>query len=87
VCPLLCHSAKTLGSEALAAGRNILTDKTDPNAKFRDVLRKNVRDSAHRVLKGLSGQGLKRKRGKGSKQSSRVKKKKKKKNIKRNFFS
>ena len=51
-----------LGSEALAAGRNILTDMTDPDAKFRDVVRRNVRDSAHRVLKRLSGQGRKRKR-------------------------
>jgi len=81
--PLLWHGAKTVGSEALAAGRNILTDMTDPNAKFRDVVRRNVRDSAHRVLKKLSGLGRKRKRGKGWKQSSRVKKK----NIKRDIFS
>jgi hypothetical protein len=81
---LLWHGAKTVGSEALAASRNILTDMTDPNAKFRDV-RRNVRDSAHRVLRRLSGLGRKRKRGKGWKQSSRVKKKKK--NIKRDIFS
>ena len=37
------------------------TDMVDPNAKFRDVLRRNVRDSVHRVLKRLSGQGRKRK--------------------------
>ena len=30
------------------------TDMSDPNAKFRDVVRRNVRDSAHRVLKRLS---------------------------------
>jgi hypothetical protein len=48
--PLLWHGAKTVGSEALAAGRNIITDMTDPNAKFRDVVRRNVHDSAHRVL-------------------------------------
>jgi len=64
-----------VGSEALAAGRNIITDMTDRNAKFLDVVRRNVHDSAHRVLKRLSGQGRKRKRGKGRKQSSRVKKK------------
>jgi len=52
---MLWHGAKTVGSEALAAGRNIITDMTDPNAKFRDVVRRNVRDSAHRVLKRLSG--------------------------------
>jgi len=55
----------------------------EPNAKLRDVVGRNVRDSAHRVLKRLSGQGRKRKRGKGGKQSSRVKKK----NIKRDIFS
>jgi len=48
-------------------------------------VRRNVRDSAHRVLRRLSGLGRKRKRGKGWKQSSRVKKKKK--NIKRDIFS
>ena len=61
VCLLLWQGAKTMGSEALATGRNILTDMTDPNAEFRDVVRRNVRDSVHRVLKRLSGQGRKRK--------------------------
>jgi len=42
---------------------------TDPNVKFRYVSR-NVRDSANRVLKSLSGQGRKRKRGESGKQSS-----------------
>jgi len=27
----------------------------DPNAKFRDIIRSNVRDSAQRLLKRLSG--------------------------------
>jgi hypothetical protein len=81
---LLWHGAKTVGSEALAAGRNILTYMTDPDAKFRDVVHRNSRDSAHRVLKRLSGQGLNRKRGNGGKQS-RVKKRKK--DIKRDIFS
>jgi len=83
--PLLWHGAKTVGSEALAAGRNILTDMLDSDVKFRDVVRRNVRDSAHRVLKRLSGQGRKRKRSKGGKQSSRVKKRKK--DLKRDIFS
>ena len=60
--PLFWHGAKTVGSEALAAGRNILTDMAEPSAKFRDVVRRNMRDSAHRVLKRISGQGRKRKR-------------------------
>ena len=42
--PLLWQGAKTVGSEALAAGRNILTDMEDPNAKFRDFVRRNIRD-------------------------------------------
>jgi len=65
--PLLWHGAKTVGSEALTTGRNIITDMADPNASFRDVVRRNVRDSAHRVLKRLSGQALKRKRAKAGK--------------------
>ena len=48
--PLPWHGAKTVCSEALAAGQNIITDMTDPDAKFRDVLRRNVRDSGHRIL-------------------------------------
>jgi hypothetical protein len=82
--PLLWHGVKTVGSEALTAGRNIITDMTDPEAKFGDVVRRNLRDSAHRVLKRLSGQRLKRNRGKGGKQSSIVTKKK---NKKRDIFS
>ena len=82
---MLWHGAKIVGSEALAAGRNIITDMTDPDAKFRDVVRRNVRDSAHIILKRLSGQGRKRKRGKGGKQSSRVTKNKK--NIEIDIFS
>ena len=52
---LLWCGAKIVGSEALATGRNILSDMADPNAKFREVVRRNVRDSAHRLLKRLSG--------------------------------
>ena len=82
--PLLWHGNKTVDSKALVTGRNILTDITDSNAKFRNVVHRNVRDSAHRVLKKLSGQGRKRKRCKGGKQSSIVMKKK---NIKIDIFS
>ena len=60
--PLPWHGAKSVVSEVRATGRNILTDMTDPNAKFRVVVRRNVSDSAHRVIKGLRGQGRKRKR-------------------------
>jgi hypothetical protein len=60
--PLLWHGAKTVGSETLAAGRNILTDMTDPDAIFRDAVRRNVRDLAHRILKRLSELGRKHKR-------------------------
>ena len=81
---MLWYGSKTVGSEALAARLNIITDMTDPGAKFCDVVRRNVRDAAHRVLKRLSGEGRKRKRGKRGKQSSRVTKKK---NIKINIFS
>ena len=56
---LLWHGAKTVGSEAIATGRNILIDMTDPNAKLRDVVRRNVSDPAHRVLKRLNAQGRK----------------------------
>ena len=83
--PLLWHSAKTVGSEAIGAGRNILKVMTDPDTKFRDVVLRNVRDTAHRVLKRLSGQGRKRKSGKGGIQTSRVNKNEK--DIKRDIFS
>jgi len=52
--PLLWHGAKTVGPEAQPTGLNILTDMADPNAKLSDVVRRNVRNSAHRVLKRLS---------------------------------
>ena len=48
--PLLWQFAKTMGSEGLATGRNILTDTADPNAKLRDVVRSNLSESAHRVI-------------------------------------
>ena len=53
--PVALARCQDLGSEALAAGPKILTDMTDPNAKFRDVVRRNVRDSAHSFVKKLSG--------------------------------
>ena len=75
-----------MGSEALATGRNKLTDMAEPNAKLHDVSRRNVSDSAYRVLKRLRGQGSKRKRAtsaKGGKQPSTCNKK----NLKSDIFS
>ena len=40
-----------------------------PNAKIPDIVRRNVTDSAHRVLNKLSGQGLKRKRATSNKRA------------------
>jgi hypothetical protein len=77
-----------MGSEALATGRNMLTDMADPNVKLRDVVRRNVSESKHKVIKRLSRQVRIRKRAtsaKRGKQSSRCKKRKK--NIKRDIFS
>jgi hypothetical protein len=40
---------KAMGSEALVTGRNIITDmarNTDPNAQLRDIVRRNVTESA-----------------------------------------
>jgi len=62
--PLLWHGAKAMGSEALVRGRNIITDmawNTDPNAKIRDIVRRIVTESAHRVINRLGSQGRKRK--------------------------
>ena len=55
--PLLWQGAKTVGSEALVTGRNIISDMANPDAKIRDVVRRNVTESAHRVLNKLSGRG------------------------------
>jgi hypothetical protein len=76
-------------SEALATGQNIIIDMADPKIKIRDIVRRNVSEPAHRVIKRLSGQGCKSKRttsakGRGKKQPSRGKKRKK--NIKREIF-
>ena len=57
--PMLGDGTKTVGSDVLATGRNILTDMADPNAKFRDVVSRKVRDSAHRLLKRLNVEGRK----------------------------
>ena len=47
-------------SEALVTGRNIINDVADSNAKIRNILRRNVTESAHRLINKLSGQGRKR---------------------------
>jgi len=82
VLPVLWHCVKIVGSEELTTGRNIFAVMADPNATFRNVLRSNVRDSAHRILKRLRDQGRKRKRAKGWNQSLGGKKK----NIKIHLF-
>ena len=59
VLPLLWQGAKAMGSEAIVTGRNIITDmaqNTDPNPKIRDIVRRNMAESVHRVIKKLSGQ-------------------------------
>lgn len=94
--PLPWHGANAVGSETLATGRNIVTDKarnTDPNAKIRDIVRGNVTESAHRIINNLCGQGRKRKRAMSTKRRVKAKKEKKQpatgktktKNIKRNI--
>jgi len=101
VCPLLWQCAKAMGSEAIVTGRNIITDmaqNTDPKPKIRDIVRRNMAESVHRVIKKMSGQGRKRKSATSSKREGKVKKAKKqpvrgtnkttkKKKIKRNIFS
>jgi hypothetical protein len=70
-----------MGSEALATGRNIITDRADPIAKLLDVVRKNLREAAHSVMKRLSGQGRRSYRATSAKsveQTTRSKKKRKK---------
>ena len=52
--PLLWQGAKAMGLEAIVTGRNIFVDmaqNTDPNARIRNLLRKNVTESAHRVIR------------------------------------
>ena len=86
-----------MGSEALIAGRNIVSDmarNTDTNAKIRDILRRNVDQSAHTVINKLSAQGRKRNRTKSTKRGKAKKakkqpargKEKKKQNIKEISF-
>ena len=86
--PLLWQGTKTVGSEALVTGRNIISDmawNTDSDAKIRDILRRKVTESTHRVINRLSGRGRKRKRvetsakigGKAKKAKKQAKAKKK----------
>jgi hypothetical protein len=70
---------------------------TDPNARFRDTVRRNVTERPNKVIKKLSGQGRKRKRATSAKRGGKTKKakrqslkgttKKKRNNIKRDIFS
>jgi len=90
-----------VGTEAVVTGRNIIgymALNTDPNARISDIVRKNVTESSHRVIKKMSGQGLKRKRATSAKTFGKAKKakrqsvkgttkNKKTNNIKRDIFS
>ena len=80
--PLLRQGAKTVGSEALVTGRNIISDiarNTEPDAKIRDIVRRNMTESVHMVINKLSGRRRKRKRVVTSaKIEGKVKKSKKK---------
>ena len=61
---MLWQGAKTTDSVALVTRRNsilVMSRNTDPNAKIRDIVRRNVTESAHAVINKLSGQGRKRK--------------------------
>ena len=72
--------SKTVCSDAMFTGRNIKSDmaqNTDSNAKIRDIVRRNMTESAHRVIKERSGQGRKRKRFTSVKRAGRAEKAKK----------
>ena len=66
---------------ALVTGRTIITDmdrNTDPKANIRGMVCRNMTESAHRVIKKLSGQGRKRKRSTSTKRGGEAKKAKNK---------
>ena len=68
--------AKAVGSEALLTRRNLITDRarnTDSNSKIREIFRRNVTESAHRVINKLGGQGRKRKWATYSKREGKAK--------------
>ena len=77
--PLLWQGDKAVGSETLVTGRSItdMARDTDTNAKVRDIVRRNVTESALSVTNKLSGQGRKRKRTTSSKSGGKAKKAKK----------
>ena len=57
--------AKAIDSEALVSGHDIVSTmarNTDPNAKIRDTVSRNMADTAHMVIAMLSGLGRKRSR-------------------------
>jgi len=76
-----------------------MAQNTEPNAKIRDIVRRNIADSAHKLIRTLSGQGRKRKRATAAKMIGKakkarrqpvkftIKKRTKKRNIKRDIFS
>ena len=54
--PLLWQGANAASSVAIVTGRNIIGDmarNTVPNARIRDIVCKNVTESAHRIIKKL----------------------------------
>ena len=67
---ICAQGAKTVGSEALVTGHNIIYDmarNSAPDAKRRDIVCRNVTESVHTVINRLSGQGRKRKRATSAK--------------------
>ena len=61
--PLLWQDVKAICLEALVTRRNIISDiarNTNRNSKIRDILRRKVTESAHRVINKLIGQRRKR---------------------------
>ena len=78
--PLLWLGAKGMGSEALVTERNIIRDMAgnkDLKADIRDIVRRNVAESAHIVTKKVSGQERKRKKATYTKSAGKAKKAKK----------
>jgi len=55
--PLLWHGAKAIGSKAIVTGQNIriyTVQNTNCNTKIRDIIRRNMTESGHRIIKKLS---------------------------------
>lgn len=62
--------SEAVGIEAFVKGRNMVSDmarNTIPHAKIRNIVSRNVAESAQREINSLSGQGRTRKRGTSNK--------------------